>query len=91
MQDKKSITEEDEDMSIEELNYKKGYAFLFNSISDMIKMSARMLKQMMILQKYSEELCIAEPSEDIEMDTGEILELIVEKIKQNIEEENEND
>lgn len=47
----------------------KRYAVLFNGITNMTKILAKTLKQMMILYKYGEELCISEPSEPITIDT----------------------
>ena len=45
-------------MGNSELNYKEAYSLLFNHISDMTERQISMAKEMIILQKQAEEICI---------------------------------
>ena len=69
----------------EELDYKEAYTFLFNSISDMIEMQLKMAKQMLISQKQCEELCIGNQPENLNADSKQILEILVDMIKKSAE------
>jgi len=93
MQNDKNSNGENGNISVEveELNYKKGYALLFNGISDHVKLLMQMVKQLLILQRKSEELCIAEPMKDNEITQEHIMEMMANIIKQNMQSESEND
>ena len=79
--------EENGNMHGEELNYRKGYSALFNGISQIIKLLLKMVKQLMLLQQQGEEACISESSENRDIAPEEIIERVVEILKQNIQEE----
>lgn len=70
----------------EDLNYKQGYAHLFNGISKMIKLQMKMAKKMMILQQESEEICISSQPENSSIDSEQILKQLIDLIKQTMEE-----
>jgi len=42
-----------------ELNYREAYSLLFNYISDMMEQQIAMMKEMVILQKQCEEICVS--------------------------------
>ena len=59
----------------EELNYKHAYNYLFNKVTEIIKLLA-------VVQLKAEEICIDDaPCDDIEIDTDEILKNIINKIR----------
>ena len=68
----------------EELDYKEAYMFLFNNVSDMIETQVEMAKQMLILQKQCEELCIGNCPENLSVDTEQIAETLVDMVKKNM-------
>ena len=70
----------------EELNYNEAYTFLFNNISDMVDLQLTMMKQMLILQKQCEEICIGNQPENLTVDSAQILEQMVEMMKRNLKE-----
>jgi predicted transcriptional regulator len=84
------VAEENEVMSREELNYKNGYAVLFNGMNEIVKLTTKTAIKMMNLQRLSEETCIAEPNREIKVNTDEFIKQISEMVRQNIEEELEN-
>jgi len=65
----------------EELDYKEAYKFLFNSIGDMIEMQLTMAKQMLILQKQCEEICIGNSPEGLNVDSEQVLAQLTDMIK----------
>ena len=60
----------------EELNYKKAYYYLFNKITDIIKI-------LQVIQRKSEEICIDEaPQGYTEINVNETLQGIINHIKE---------
>ena len=67
----------------EELNYKKAYYYLFNAITDIIKI-------LQVIQRKAENICVDEtPLDDLEINVNETLQNIINIIKS--EEENQQD
>ena len=69
----------------EELNYNEAYTFLFNNISDMVDLQITMMKQLLILQKQCEEICIGNNPENLSVESGQVLALLIDIIKQKME------
>ena len=69
-----------------ELDYNEAYSFLFNSVSDIIKVQVEMVKQMLILQKQCEEICIGNQPENLILASEQIREMLVDMIKKNMAE-----
>ena len=81
----KNMRIEETNANKEELNYKQGYAHLFNGIGEMIKLQMRMAKKMMVLQQESEEICIGSQLENSDIDSEQVIERLADIIKQNME------
>ena len=67
----------------EELGYKEAYLFLFSGLSDIIEKQMTLTKEMIIVQKQCEEICISGlPNGHI--DNEKILAFLDDMIKQNL-------
>ena len=71
----------------EELNYKEAYAHLFHGVSMVMKMQIAIVRKLMYLQRQAEEICISEASDGSDIDSEEVLKVLVALIKQNLQEE----
>ena len=63
----------------EELNYKKAYYYLFNRTTDIIKI-------LQAIQRKSEDICIDESHDDIEINVNETLQNMIDNINNQKEE-----
>ena len=69
----------------EKLDYKEADTFLFNSVSDMAMTQMKIAKEMLILQKQCEEICIGgNQPQNLNIDSEQIRELLMDMIKQNV-------